>query len=86
MNINIRSLIRAYSPELFGIRRALQKSKLKKLHRMILKENIILKAENDPLYKQTIIEAWLSNNKEKYKPLIEEAKNCGGGTLNSRTT
>lgn len=72
MKINIISVIRSHYPETLGIRRELQKLKVKRIKRHMLPEKSIELCERDPSKKETIIYPYLKKWEKYLKPCIAE--------------
>ena len=71
MRINI-SWLRAHYPEAFGIRKALQRIKVKRITRHMLTESEIQICEENPLKKEEIITPYLKKWEKYLKPCISE--------------
>lgn len=71
MRINI-SWLRAHYPETFGIRKALQRIKVKRITRHMLSKSEIQICEENPLKKEEIITPYLKKWEKYLKPCISE--------------
>ena len=70
MRINL-SWLRAHYPETFGIRKALQRIKVKRITRHMLSKSEIQICEENPLKKEEIITPYLKKWEKYLKPCIK---------------
>lgn len=64
------NIIRKYYPKAFGIRKALQRLKIKRLDNKLLSQDVIKKCQEDENFKKSIVEKYIKN--ASVKDIIDE--------------